>query len=108
MVYKSICFSLLSSALLVTSKVNAEDVVNIMTENNGMERSAFDTKVAVVPLVISTERLGAALGVSGVIKHAGQPQASIFGLGLYSNNHSNISFISFNNYTLPNVKQWLF
>ncbi|CED59760.1 Putative uncharacterized protein [Moritella viscosa] len=107
-VYKSICFSLLSSALLVTSKVNAEDVVNIMTENNGMERSAFDTKVAVVPLVISTERLGAALGVSGVIKHAGQPQASIFGLGLYSNNHSNISFISFNNYTLPNVKQWLF
>ncbi|PKH06755.1 BamA/TamA family outer membrane protein [Moritella sp. Urea-trap-13] len=68
----------------------------------------FDTEVAGVPFIISTEQLGTALGVSGIIKHAGQPQASIFGLGLYSENDSNIGFIGLNNYALPGLKQWLF
>lgn len=68
----------------------------------------FDTEVAGVPFIISTEQLGTAVGVSGIIKHAGQPQASIFGLGLYSENDSYIGFIGLNNYALPGLKQWLF
>lgn len=68
----------------------------------------FDTEVAGVPFIISTEQLGTAVGVSGIIKHAGQPQASIFGLGLYSENDSYIGFVGLNNYALPGLKQWLF
>lgn len=94
------------------SQVRAEEI----TENNAekstadsaMKRPTFDTEVAAVPFIISTETLGTAIGASGIIKHAGQPQASIFGLGLYSDNDSNIGFISFNNYALPGLKQWLF
>jgi hypothetical protein len=124
--YKNIFVSLLCSALLITSQVNAEETTTTNIENttesstesnnataNGNTEQAttmphFDTEVAGVPFIISTEQLGTAVGVSGIIKHAGQPQASIFGLGLYSENDSNISFISFNNYALPGLKSWLF
>jgi len=110
--YKNICAALLCSALLMTNQVSAEDVVQktaqSVTEKSVMKRPTFDTEVAAVPFIISTETLGAAAGVSGIVKHAGQPQASIFGLGLYSDNDSYISFISFNNYALPGLKQWLF
>ncbi len=120
MSYKNIYAALLCSVLLITSPVSAEDVVGKMTvtseqasavshtENSEMKRPTFETEVAGVPFIVSTETLGTALGVSGIIKHAGQPQASIFGLGLYSDNDSNIGYISFNNYVLPGLKQWLF
>jgi len=104
----------------MTSQVSAEDVAEQMagnsekesvvshTENSDSKMPTFETEVAGVPFIISTETLGSAVGVSGIIKHAGQPQASIFGLGLYSENDSNISYLSFNNYALPGLKQWLF
>ncbi|WP_392339932.1 BamA/TamA family outer membrane protein [Moritella marina] len=138
MSYKNICASLLCSALLMPISVSAEEttknnientsentvehvagnnVVNT-TENSDVTVSSnleqatamphFDTEVAGVPFIISTEQLGTAVGVSGIIKHAGQPQASIFGLGLYSENDSYIGFIGLNNYALPGLKQWLF
>lgn len=120
--YKNICTSLLCSAFLMTSQVNAEDIaennidsvdsielgVEASSTDSAAKRPNFDAEVAAVPFIISTETLGTALGVSGIIKHAGQPQASIFGLGLYSDNDSNIGFLSFNNYALPGLKQWLF
>ncbi|SQD76986.1 BamA/TamA family outer membrane protein [Moritella yayanosii] len=112
MSYKNVCVSLLCSALLMTSPLSAEEVAEEMateiTKDSATNRPTFDTEVTGVPFIISTETLGAAVGVSGIIKHAGQPQASIFGLGLYSDNDSNIGFISFNNYMLPGVTQWLF
>lgn len=100
MSYKNICASLLCTTLLMISPVRAADILD--------KRPHFDTEVAGVPFIISTETLGTAVGVSGIIKHAGQPQASIFGLGLYSDNNSNIGFIAFNNYALPGLKSWLF
>lgn len=134
MSYKNIFASLLCSALLIPNLVNAEDTTKNNTENtsedsvkkneeNSAENSDataseneeqvtamphFDTEVAGVPFIISTEQLGTAVGVSGIIKHAGQPQASIFGLGLYSENESYIGFVGLNNYALPGLKQWLF
>ncbi|NQZ93259.1 MAG: BamA/TamA family outer membrane protein [Moritella sp.] len=112
MSYKNVCVSLLCSALLMTSQLSAEEVAEDMatdiTKDSATNRPTFDTEVTGVPFIISTETLGAAVGVSGIIKHAGQPQASIFGLGLYSDNDSNIGFISFNNYVLPGLTQWLF
>jgi len=132
--YKNIFSLLLCSALLIPNLVNAEDTTKNNTEStseNSVENSAgnstessgatvsvneeqvtamphFDTEVAGVPFIISTEQLGTAVGVSGIIKHAGQPQASIFGLGLYSENDSYIGFLGLNNYALPGLKQWLF
>lgn len=138
MSYKNIFASLLCSALLIPNLVNAEDTTKNNTENtseNSVKKNAgnsagnnagnsdataseneeqvtamphFDTEVAGVPFIISTEQLGTAVGVSGIIKHAGQPQASIFGLGLYSENESYIGFVGLNNYALPGLKQWLF
>ena len=102
------CASLLCSTLLMTSQVDAEEITDKVIVDSERKRPTFDTEVAGVPFIISTETLGTAIGVSGIIKHAGQPQASIFGLGLYSENDSNIGFISFNNYALPGLKQWLF
>lgn len=96
----------------MTSPLSAEEVAEEMateiTKDSATNRPTFDTEVAGVPFIISTETLGTAFGVSGIIKHAGQPQASIFGLGLYSENDSNIGFIAFNNYALPGLTQWLF
>ena len=108
MSYKNMCASLLCSTLLMTSQVDAEEITDKVIVDSERKRPTFDTEVAGVPFIISTETLGTAIGVSGIIKHAGQPQASIFGLGLYSENDSNIGFISFNNYALPGLKQWLF
>jgi hypothetical protein len=101
-----------------TSENSVENSAGNSTESSGATVSVneeqvtamphFDTEVAGVPFIISTEQLGTAVGVSGIIKHAGQPQASIFGLGLYSENDSYIGFLGLNNYALPGLKQWLF
>ncbi|MGL4476220.1 MAG: hypothetical protein ACRCT7_17470 [Shewanella sp.] len=63
---------------------------------------------AAVPFVFSSENLSTAFGGAGVIKHAGQVQASIFGIGLYSSNDSYVTYLSANNYQLPGLDQWLF
>ncbi|MDX2319020.1 MAG: BamA/TamA family outer membrane protein [Moritella sp.] len=115
MSYKNICASLLCIALLITSQVDAQETTKTSQENTATSNTEhttkmphFDTEFAGVPFIISTDTLGTAVGAAGIIKHAGQPQASIFGLGLYSKNDSNIGFLSFQNYALPGLKSWLF
>ncbi|MBV7317062.1 hypothetical protein [Shewanella sp. NIFS-20-20] len=63
---------------------------------------------AAVPFVFSSENLSTAFGGAGVIKYAGQVQASLFGIGHYSSNHSYLTYFSANNYQIPQLDQWLF
>ncbi|ELB2879919.1 BamA/TamA family outer membrane protein [Vibrio parahaemolyticus] len=59
---------------------------------------------AFVPFYFSTDTLGNTVGVAGVAKGVGQPQAALFGMGLYSEKDSYIGFLSAFNYALsPNV-----
>ncbi|MEZ9231709.1 BamA/TamA family outer membrane protein [Vibrio amylolyticus] len=55
---------------------------------------------AFVPFFFGSETLGLSLGVAGVAKGVGQPQAALFGMGLYSDKDSYIGFLSAFNYAL--------
>lgn len=65
---------------------------------------------AAVPFFFSSENLSTAFGGAGVIKHAGQVQASAMAIGLYTTNDSWVSYLNFNSYQLPNdlASNWLF
>ena len=55
---------------------------------------------AFVPFYFSTETLGSTVGLAGVAKGVGQPQAALFGMGLYSEKDSYVGFLSAFNYAL--------
>ncbi|PIB15915.1 BamA/TamA family outer membrane protein [Vibrio rotiferianus] len=55
---------------------------------------------AFVPFYFSTETLGSTIGLAGVAKGVGQPQAALFGMGLYSEKDSYVGFLSAFNYAL--------
>ncbi len=67
-----------------------------------------EPEFAAVPFVFSSENLSTAFGGAAVLKHAGQPQASLFGFGLYTTNESWVGYLGVNNYQLPGLEQWLF
>ncbi|WP_199435959.1 BamA/TamA family outer membrane protein [Vibrio owensii] len=59
---------------------------------------------AFVPFYFSTETMGSTIGLAGVAKGVGQPQAALFGMGLYSEKDSYVGFLSAFNYALsPNL-----
>ncbi|QQX79556.1 hypothetical protein JK628_18870 [Shewanella sp. KX20019] len=70
--------------------------------------TAPSAEFVAVPFAFSSESLSTALGGAGVVKHAGQVQASILGIGLYSANDSWIGYLSAHNYQIPEVDSWLF
>ncbi len=75
----------------------------------GMNKSkGYSPEFVAVPFIFSTETFSTTVGGAGVIKHAGQPQASAFGIGLYSSNESWLTYLGLNNYQLPKMDQWLF
>ena len=55
---------------------------------------------AFVPFYFSTETLGSTVGLAGVAKGVGQPQAALFAMGLYSEKDSYVGFLSAFNYAL--------
>lgn len=55
---------------------------------------------AFLPFYFSTETLGSTVGVAGVAKGVGQPQAALFGMALYSEKDSYVGFVSAFNYAL--------
>ncbi len=59
-----------------------------------------DKDSAIVPFFFSTETMGATYGLAGVAKGVGQPQAALFGMGLYSSKDSYLTFLSAYNYAL--------
>lgn len=68
----------------------------------------YEPEFVAVPFIFSTETLSTTVGGAGVIKHSGQPQASVLGSGLYSKNDSWVSYLGVNSYQLPKLDQWLF
>ncbi|MGL6262335.1 BamA/TamA family outer membrane protein [Vibrio sp. WXL103] len=56
--------------------------------------------LAFVPFFFQTESLGKSFGVAGVAKGVGQPQAALFGMGLYTDKDSYVGFLSAFNYAL--------
>ncbi|MDR9825432.1 BamA/TamA family outer membrane protein [Vibrio sp. FNV 38] len=61
---------------------------------------AKEKDFAVVPFYFQTETLGNSVGVAGVAKGVGQPQAALFGMGLYTDKDSYIGYLSAFNYAL--------
>ncbi|KNY40372.1 hypothetical protein AKG94_22110 [Vibrio harveyi] len=55
---------------------------------------------AFVPFYFSTDTMGSTIGLAGVAKGVGQPQAALFGMGLYSEKDSYVGFLSAFNYAL--------
>ncbi|WP_181136626.1 hypothetical protein [Vibrio jasicida] len=55
---------------------------------------------AFVPFYFSTDTMGSTVGLAGVAKGVGQPQAALFGMGLYSEKDSYVGFLSAFNYAL--------
>ncbi len=56
---------------------------------------------AFVPFYFSTESLGHTLGVAGVAKGVGQPQAALFGMALYTDKDSYVAS------SLPSITHFL-
>ncbi|CAM3421503.1 BamA/TamA family outer membrane protein [Shewanella violacea] len=100
-----------SSAMNITDTEVHEDgnVVEplVSTEPEQIENK-FEPEFVAVPFIFSTETLSTTFGGAGVLKHAGQAQASILGIGLYSSNSSWVSYLGLTNYQLPKLDQWLF
>ena len=68
----------------------------------------YEPEFVAVPFAFSSESLSTAFGGAGVLKHAGQIQSSILGIGVYSTNNSWVSYLRFNDYQIPSLEQWLF
>ena len=78
------------------------------SQANSQQLPSYDPEFVAVPFAFSTESLSTAFGAAGVLKHAGQIQSSILGIGVYSTNGSWISYLRFNDYKAPGIDQWLF
>ena len=61
-----------------------------------------------LPFAFTSDSMGVAMGVGGVSTGTIQPQASLFGLGLYSSNDSWIYYLAALNFQVPQWHQWLF
>ncbi|WP_428774974.1 BamA/TamA family outer membrane protein [Vibrio sp.] len=86
---------LLCSGLMIVSSVSSA------TESTPEPRDR-----ALLPYYFNTDTLGNTVGVAGVMKGIGQPQAGLFGLGLYSDKKSHISLLAAFDYALGD--SWLF
>lgn len=64
--------------------------------------------MAGAPIAFSSGDWGTAVGASGIVTGLLQPQMSIFGTAIYSNNDSWLGFIGVSNVMFPGQRQWLF
>jgi outer membrane protein assembly factor BamA len=74
---------------LLSSPSRADDLLHWMSNNSAM-----------VPFIFSTESMGTTIGMAGVIKGVGQPQAALIGVGLISDKGSYATYIGSSNYLL--------
>ncbi|KMV29056.1 hypothetical protein AB733_19960 [Photobacterium swingsii] len=68
----------------------------------------YEPDTNVVPFAFSTDSMGVSVGVAGLIKGAGQPQAAVIGAGLMSDKGTWISYFGASNYALSAESRWLF
>ena len=71
-------------------------------------QSLSEPEFVAVPFIFATDTLSTAVGAAGVIKHAGQQQATALGIGLYTSNDSWLGYTGLFNYQIPQWQQWLF
>ncbi|WP_375321653.1 hypothetical protein [Aliivibrio logei] len=62
-------------------------------------------ETSAVPFMFSSESLGTTIGAAAVMKGVGQPQATLFAAGLYSNKGSYMTYLSANNFQVGH--SWL-
>lgn len=67
---------------------------------------SWDHETAFVPFFYTSDSMGFTIGVAGLVKGVGQPQAGVLGIGLYSDKGSYITYASGSNYMLGD--RWLF
>ncbi|MCL1128707.1 hypothetical protein [Shewanella sairae] len=87
---------------------SVESSANKQKKNNDNQLPDYESEFVAVPFAFSSESLSTAFGGAGVLKHAGQIQSSILGIGVYSTNNSWVSYLRFNDYQIPTLDQWLF
>ncbi|WP_394204367.1 hypothetical protein [Shewanella waksmanii] len=105
------CSLMLSPAWAQNAQVNTDAIepINVSSASDSIgDKHSYDPEFVAVPFVFSTETLSTTIGGAGVLKHAGQAQASLLGIGLYSKNDSWVTFLGANNYQLPTLDSWLF
>ncbi|MCW8331834.1 BamA/TamA family outer membrane protein [Photobacterium sp. SDRW27] len=68
----------------------------------------WEPETAAVPFAFSTDSMGFSVGVAGVLKGAGQPQAALLGAGLVTDKGTWMTYLGASNYTLGNGSRWLF
>ena len=61
-----------------------------------------------LPFGFFSDSMGTALGLGAISTGTIQPQASLFGLGVYSSNNSWMYYVAALNFQIPQVDQWLF
>ena len=61
-----------------------------------------------VPFVFSTDSMGHSVGMAGVWKGAGQPQAALLGAGLATDKGTWMTYLGASNYTFSRDSRWLF
>lgn len=89
---------------LVEAKVNVPKADGKSTANDDI-----DPEFIGLPFAFSSETMSNAIGVAGLVKGAGQQQASLLGIAAGSFNDSYVGFVAANSYQIPLLgKQWLF
>ncbi|WP_331283788.1 hypothetical protein [Shewanella colwelliana] len=97
------------SSLLVNAAAWSVQGIDESVESIEPQRSqSLKSEFVAVPFIFSTETLSTAVGGAGVLKHAGQAQASVLAVGLGSANDSWVTYVAANSYQLPKLEQWLF
>ncbi|MGF1688821.1 BamA/TamA family outer membrane protein [Photobacterium japonica] len=69
---------------------------------------SWEPDTAVVPFVFSTDAMGLSVGMAGIVKGAGQPQAALIGAGLVTEKGTWLGYLGANNYSLGLDSRWLF
>ena len=85
----------------------------LMTHAEPLPEEPGDTRdqsasISAAPIAFSSGDWGTAIGVSGITTGLLQPQMSIFGTAIYSNNDSWLGFAGISNIMIPKYQQWLF
>ncbi|MEC4725654.1 hypothetical protein HWQ46_08885 [Shewanella sp. D64] len=105
-------FNLIAASATEANLIDADEMLSSTaieaTPSKSTTHRDYKADFVAVPFIFSTENLSATIGAAGVLKHAGQAQASLFGIGLYSKNDSWLTYLGINNYQLPKLDQWLF
>ncbi|MGF1684385.1 BamA/TamA family outer membrane protein [Photobacterium minamisatsumaniensis] len=68
----------------------------------------WSPETAFVPFAFSTDAMGLSVGMAGLLKGAGQPQAALLGAGVVTEKGTWLAYLGASNYTLSTDSRWLF